>query len=36
MNCNLDEDWCDRCSVETVCCTEKLCDICKEDEDNEI
>lgn len=33
MNCNLDKDWCDRCSVETVCCEEKLCDICKEDKE---
>lgn len=31
MNCNLDTDWCDRCSVESICCIEKLCDVCKED-----
>lgn len=28
MKCNLDREWCERCSVESVCCDEKLCDIC--------
>jgi hypothetical protein len=28
-NCNLNEDWCGHCSVETICCIENLCDICK-------
>lgn len=32
--CDLVDDWCTRCSVESICCAEKLCDICKED-DNE-
>jgi len=28
-NCNFNEDWCVYCSVETICCIESLCDICK-------
>jgi hypothetical protein len=31
--CDLDKDWCDRCSVESICCEERLCDVCKEGED---
>lgn len=30
MNCSLEKDWCDWCSVESICCIEKLCDVCKE------
>jgi hypothetical protein len=30
MNCDLDSDWCQWCSVESICCIEGLCDICKE------
>lgn len=30
MNCNLNKKWCSRCSVESICCIEGLCDICKE------
>jgi hypothetical protein len=26
--CNLENEWCDYCSVESVCCEELLCDIC--------
>ena len=25
-------EWCEYCSVETICCEEKLCDICKEED----
>ena len=32
--CDTDKEWCDRCSVESVCCVEKLCDLC-EGENNE-
>jgi hypothetical protein len=35
MKCDLDKDWCERCSVESICCAEKLCDICREGESNE-
>lgn len=28
LNCNLDGEWCDYCSVESICCVELLCDIC--------
>lgn len=33
MKCDMSKEWCEYCSVETICCEEKLCDICKE-EDN--
>ena len=32
MNCDLNKKWCSRCSVESICCEEKLCDICRESE----
>lgn len=28
--CDLENDWCDWCSVESICCIEGLCDVCKE------
>lgn len=31
MKCNTEKDWCDRCSVEVICCVERLCDVCKMD-----
>lgn len=30
--CDLNKEWCERCSVESICCAESLCDICKEEE----
>jgi hypothetical protein len=27
--CQLDKEWCDWCSVESICCIESLCDVCK-------
>jgi hypothetical protein len=30
MKCDLTKEWCERCSVESVCCEEKLCDFCVE------
>jgi hypothetical protein len=32
IECDLDKDWCERCSVESICCAENLCDICREGE----
>jgi len=29
--CQLDKEWCDWCSVESICCIESLCDVCKEE-----
>ena len=31
-DCDLESDWCEWCSVESICCIEGLCDICKGDE----
>ena len=31
-NCDLESDWCEWCSVESICCIEGLCDVCKGDE----
>jgi len=31
MSCDLEKEWCERCSVESICCAEKLCDICREE-----
>jgi hypothetical protein len=28
--CDTNKEWCDECSVESVCCIEELCDLCKE------
>ena len=28
-HCDLDKDWCNRCSVESICCIEELCDVCR-------
>ena len=28
--CDTTKEWCDRCSVESICCVEGLCDLCKE------
>ena len=32
MMCDTSKDWCDKCSVESICCEEQLCDLCKEGE----
>ena len=29
-NCNLENDWCDWCSVESIVCLENSCDVCLE------
>ncbi len=30
--CDTNKEWCDKCSVESICCQEGLCDLCKEGE----
>ena len=27
--CDTNKEWCDVCSVESICCIEGLCDLCK-------
>jgi hypothetical protein len=34
--CDLNKDWCDWCSVESICCIESLCDVCKGEGENEL
>ena len=29
-NCDLENDWCDWCSVESIVCLENGCDVCLE------
>lgn len=29
VKCNLEDRWCERCSVESIVCAEQSCDVCK-------
>lgn len=33
--CDFNKEWCEWCSVESICCIEGLCDVCKKEREGD-
>lgn len=33
--CDFNKEWCEWCSVESICCIEGLCDVCKKESEGD-